>query len=619
MPIFPPGFIPFGYFNTRTEAVINTIGEWQPLNYTEIMWEDQYEYFEKPTNIDVIYEGKYNYTTTISKKIIDDTILLITGNNVVVDESKYHFPLIIEGSQNNLPSIDTVTKRYGKGSTRFNSNFNQLVAYTQNSWNVLGSNNFTVEFDFFPRNNVSCGLMGDDLRSFNIILKNRQLSFKFGTHTWLSPFHAPVNQWTKLAFQRKDNFIQIFINGGMVHEIDVEDFSFNAGKICFGCDIFHSAGAHYFNGNIDNIRIVKGTAIYPETGFVLSDVDPNTILKALPKGNFLTRVFYDRVNYEYFNYPISPNFLLAYGIEAPGTPIRQDTEFFDYESNTVSLMNNSNYDRYFATMFADMRGYIYGIFGENSYNDGIEVYDQESNVWRSGIDYEMVCWKSCPTTSYNHDFALIGPGFLNIAGGGDVKERKSFGFDFNVWEQQTDFIGEGFIQHVCASDNLYQHIFGGAKNLNSDYGAGDIYSNVMVDFQNYFTQTLKVNLPLHHFGAGGIGSVIARYQSIFIGMGIGENSTTFGFDKTDTYNSNSDTWTSCIDIPGLGWGLGTSNKIKDGVVLVRPGADFLHNPPFDEDDSIIRSESYEYSLLSNSYTQKQDFIIARMGHSSANF
>ena len=46
-----------GSFFTRTSGTIENNGEWQPLDYTSIMYEDQYEYFENPSKIYAFSSG----------------------------------------------------------------------------------------------------------------------------------------------------------------------------------------------------------------------------------------------------------------------------------------------------------------------------------------------------------------------------------------------------------------------------------------------------------------------------------------------------------------------------------------------------------------------------------
>ena len=48
---FPPNFVPYGYFRTMTSEQVGVSGGHQPIQYLRNIYEDQYEYFTKATNV----------------------------------------------------------------------------------------------------------------------------------------------------------------------------------------------------------------------------------------------------------------------------------------------------------------------------------------------------------------------------------------------------------------------------------------------------------------------------------------------------------------------------------------------------------------------------------------
>jgi len=64
--------IKLGEFETRTSAMIENLGEWQPLTYTSAMYIDQFEYFTTPNNI-------YAYSDGHSQFVIGDPLSTTSG------------------------------------------------------------------------------------------------------------------------------------------------------------------------------------------------------------------------------------------------------------------------------------------------------------------------------------------------------------------------------------------------------------------------------------------------------------------------------------------------------------------------------------------------------------
>ena len=56
MPTFPAGFVPIGYFKTRTAASITANGEWFPLTYTEEMRYNQLALVENASTLVALSE-----------------------------------------------------------------------------------------------------------------------------------------------------------------------------------------------------------------------------------------------------------------------------------------------------------------------------------------------------------------------------------------------------------------------------------------------------------------------------------------------------------------------------------------------------------------------------------
>ena len=91
----------FGYFLTRTSGQITTSGEYIPLEYSQNMYEDQYEYFMTPNAI-------FAYTTgvTLQQDLSSNFDLRVFYDQVSYDQSIYS--LFAGGFANNTTRIDTI-------------------------------------------------------------------------------------------------------------------------------------------------------------------------------------------------------------------------------------------------------------------------------------------------------------------------------------------------------------------------------------------------------------------------------------------------------------------------------------------------------------------------------
>jgi len=208
------------------------------------------------------------------------TQLLVLQNSLVTDASVNNFTLNIPANTRSALSTLTPFSTNNNGySGQFNGNLQYLYAPASTNWQ-FGSNNFTVEL-WANINQVSAqgtvfvgpwGIPGGTNRTWIFALvAGSGIAFIYSTTgtnatSITTSFIPTLNTWYHLAAVRNGNTLTIYANGTSIGSGSVSGVTFYNGtnNLYIGYNSENSTAGGYYdmNGNISNIRIVNGVAVY---------------------------------------------------------------------------------------------------------------------------------------------------------------------------------------------------------------------------------------------------------------------------------------------------------------------------------------------------------------------
>jgi len=163
----------------------------------------------------------------------------------------------------------------GSGSISFNGT-NQGIIYTDNAGLSLGTSDFTVECFVYPGSQASGNstvIGGEANGAFQITLTSATGTptgvaiNAYGTSPFFSQSYAfSQNVWYHIACTRSGTSVRVYVNGVQLGSTTSDSTNYSAGTRSIG----EIAGgtAQRYAGNVSNVRIVKGTALY--TGATLT-------------------------------------------------------------------------------------------------------------------------------------------------------------------------------------------------------------------------------------------------------------------------------------------------------------------------------------------------------------
>jgi len=161
-----------------------------------------------------------------------------------------------------LPTISTVTKKFGTGAGSFNGT-NQFLNIPNDGFD-FGTGDFTVEFWAYK----TSGGVGGFVRFFN---SNANWAIELGDgpdRTKWSNTGGEIlfangisqNQWVHVAFTRHNNILRVFFDG-IQQSSTTDNFNYtlvNGNNGILG----QGSGFFYYPGYVDDFRITKGVARY---------------------------------------------------------------------------------------------------------------------------------------------------------------------------------------------------------------------------------------------------------------------------------------------------------------------------------------------------------------------
>lgn len=185
-------------------------------------------------------------------------------------------------------SISTTEKQSGTGSIAFNGVDGYLTVPGTENFDI-GHGDFTIDFWMKAPSNTNPRVIliqsADDVAhapdDFYLYIKNHSIIIStLGTAEW--PTTTQVvddNIWHHIAYTRAGSTLRLFIDGVLENSVEVTDWaSINAAiRVGFGANV------SYYDGYLDNFRIILGTALWGTDFEVDNDdsmkylADPNTI------------------------------------------------------------------------------------------------------------------------------------------------------------------------------------------------------------------------------------------------------------------------------------------------------------------------------------------------------
>jgi hypothetical protein len=365
----------------------------------------------------------------------------------ITDYSSYHHTM----TAYNGAVAATAQSKFGGASAKFDKTLGSYIAAPSNtSAFALGTEDFTVDAWIYP---LSYGT--DEFGTFfdtrtgggasGIVLWTNTSDGKFvcyakgGASLAVTASSAvPLNQWTHVAAVRDNDTLKIFVNG--VQQSDTADltgYDISGPNCLMGTASDSVGGVRKFDGYVDELRLVKGVAIYK------SDFLPPTSAYANPAAPTLLAHFDTDFNVssqisvthnEYYLPAISStkskfggasaNFSGAYNLTYSGAGVVDfGTGDFTIEGWLYYVASNNNQ-------------YIFDLGSNSGVFQILNAYGYTGLIF-TNADTQYVCaTPSLPTPNTWHHFAVVrAGGVLSIyvdgmlgASGADTSSYSSTSF-----------------------------------------------------------------------------------------------------------------------------------------------------------------------------------------------
>jgi hypothetical protein len=209
----------------------------------------------------------------------ENTTLLLHGNgtnggqnNTFLDSSTNNFTITRNGNTTQGTFSPFSQTGWSLGGCTGSSDYLQMGSSAALQ---LGTGDFTVEcWAYFTTVGSSGGSenvimdvrpTGTNGAYFNFGLSNQTVYWDNGTGSSPYPLVSPtisLNAWVHIAIVRSSGTSRLYINGTSVASVS-DSVNYSCGSTNRIANLsYFSSGDRKFNGNISNLRIVKGTAVY---------------------------------------------------------------------------------------------------------------------------------------------------------------------------------------------------------------------------------------------------------------------------------------------------------------------------------------------------------------------
>jgi len=205
------------------------------------------------------------------------TILLshFDTTQYLLDSSPYNIPYVLPIAGTGF-SLDTTTKISGAGSVKTTGSGVGALYRQKNGILNLGTGDFTIELWVYPRgysSGLSYSILNYDNYQIGVYASSGSVGNPYftdsnSTQNVATGVNLNINTWYHYAIVRKNNITKFFING-TVYSTTYTDNSFitanlnnNASSAYQGLSFLDTSAGFQFLGNIDELRIIKGYALY---------------------------------------------------------------------------------------------------------------------------------------------------------------------------------------------------------------------------------------------------------------------------------------------------------------------------------------------------------------------
>ena len=200
---------------------------------------------------------------------ISGTSLLTCQSNRFVDNSASPLTITTTGTPsvqrfNPFGASTAYSTSVIGGSGYFDGSGDYLSGPTNNSAFQFGTGDFTVEawvYQTVDNTYPSILEIGDHLSATGILFIKYGTSSAIYSGGFYGASATTMNGWNHIAYVRSSGSLKIYVNGVSPAGVAFTNNLTNSNKVTIGTDQNLSAG-YYFSGNISNLRVVKGTAVY---------------------------------------------------------------------------------------------------------------------------------------------------------------------------------------------------------------------------------------------------------------------------------------------------------------------------------------------------------------------
>jgi len=166
--------------------------------------------------------------------------------------------------------LDTTVKKFGSASLLLDGDGDYASVSAQDDFG-LGTDDFTVEGWFYPTANIGvarlldfrAGQINDNAVAINIDNLTPEVYVQ-GDYRVTGSADLSVNAWNHVAYTRSGSTGTLYLNGTDIGSwTDNTDYG-TAKPLVIGA-LFEGSQS-FFQGNVDDVRVIKGTAVEPESG-----------------------------------------------------------------------------------------------------------------------------------------------------------------------------------------------------------------------------------------------------------------------------------------------------------------------------------------------------------------
>ena len=399
-----------------------------------------------------------NTVPTAPLTAVSGTIFLTCQSNRFIDNSTNTYSITVNGTPsvqrfNPFGTSTAYSTSVIGGSAYFDGSGDYLQGPTNNSAFQFGMGDFTVEaWVYLTADNTYPSILeiGDHLATTGILFiywgnsGGNVAAIYSGGFKGSTP--VTMNAWNHIAYVRSSFSLKIYVNGVSPAGVTFLNDLSNSNKVTIGVDQNLTAG-YYFTGNISNLRVVKGTAVYTS-----NFTPPTTPLTAISGTSLLMPMT---------NAAIFDNAMMT-DLETVGDA-QISTSVKKYGTGSLSFDGTGDWVRSFDNLpiafgsgdftvegwiylnnVSSTKGIMYGL-GNNSF--GLRVGQSYLgnvnglNISRSGIaDLEYCAFTFATSTWYHIAVVRSGTTIYFFVNGTQQTTQGSGGSSYNFATPTTGFI-----------------------------------------------------------------------------------------------------------------------------------------------------------------------------------